>query len=99
VQTLIDRVAGKPMLFCNNASLAGDGTVYSSDSSRRFGIDHWRADLFEHSGTGRLLRATRAALSTSCWTGWSSPTGSPCLRTGRSSWSRRPARTGCAGSG
>ena len=33
-----------------------DGSVYFSDSSRRFGIDHWRAELFEHSGTGRLVR-------------------------------------------
>jgi sugar lactone lactonase YvrE len=56
VTTLADRVAGQPMLFCNNAAVAGDGTVYFSDSSRRFGIAHWRAELFEHSGTGRLLR-------------------------------------------
>jgi len=56
VEVLVDRVAGEPMRFCNNAAVAGDGTVYFSDSSRRFGIDHWRADLLEHSGTGRLLR-------------------------------------------
>jgi sugar lactone lactonase YvrE len=30
--------------------------VYFSDSSRRFGINHWRGDILEHSGTGRLLR-------------------------------------------
>jgi len=56
VTTLVDRVAGQPILFCNNAAVAGDGTVYFSDSSRRFGIAHWRAEMFEHSGTGRLLR-------------------------------------------
>src|SRR6266540_377938 len=56
VEVLVDRVAGEPMRFCNNAAVAADGTVYFSDSSRRFGIDHWRADLLEHSGTGRLLR-------------------------------------------
>jgi sugar lactone lactonase YvrE len=56
VATLVDRVAGAPLLFCNNAAVAGDGTVFFSDSSRRFGIDHWRAEMFEHSGTGRLLR-------------------------------------------
>ena len=56
VEVLVDRVAGAAMLFCNNAAVAADGTVYFSDSSRRFGIDHWRADLLEHSGTGRLLR-------------------------------------------
>lgn len=56
VEVLVDRVAGAPLRFCNNAAVAADGTVYFSDSSRRFGIDHWRADLLEHSGTGRLLR-------------------------------------------
>src|SRR6266545_2443780 len=45
-----------PLSFCNNAAVARDGTVFFSDTSRRFGIDHWRADLLEHSGTGRLLR-------------------------------------------
>src|SRR6266508_2763089 len=56
VEVLVDRVAGERMRFCNNAAVAADGRVYFSDSSRRFGIDHWRADLLEHSGTGRLLR-------------------------------------------
>jgi sugar lactone lactonase YvrE len=56
VEVLVERVAGERMRFCNNAAVAGDGTVYFSDSSRRFGIDHWRGDLLEHSGTGRLLR-------------------------------------------
>jgi sugar lactone lactonase YvrE len=56
VEVLVDRVAGEPMLFCNNAAVAADETVYFSDSSRRFGINHWRGDILEHSGTGRLLR-------------------------------------------
>jgi sugar lactone lactonase YvrE len=56
VEVLVDRVAGTMLKFCNNAAVAACGTVYFSDSSRRFGIDHWRADLLEHSGTGRLLR-------------------------------------------
>ena len=56
VQCLVDRVAGAAMTFCNNAAVTGDGVIFFSESSRRFGIDHWRADLLEHSGTGRLLR-------------------------------------------
>jgi sugar lactone lactonase YvrE len=63
VEVLVDRVAGEPMRFCNNAAVAADGTVYFTDSSRRFGIDHWRADLLEHSGTGRLLRCDPEALA------------------------------------
>jgi sugar lactone lactonase YvrE len=56
IDVLAYEVAGRPMLFCNNAAVASDGTVFFSDSSRRFGIDHWRAEMIEHSGTGRLLR-------------------------------------------
>jgi sugar lactone lactonase YvrE len=53
VQTLVD---ARDMVFCNNAAVAADGTIYFSDSSRRFGLEHWRADILEHSGTGRLFR-------------------------------------------
>jgi sugar lactone lactonase YvrE len=56
VQPLVTELAGKPMRFCNNAAIAADGSIYFSDSSRRFGIDEWRGDLLEHSCTGRLLR-------------------------------------------
>src|SRR5256886_969201 len=52
----VETLTGEPMLFCNNAAVAADGTVWFSDSSGRFGIDHWRAEMLEHSGTGRLLR-------------------------------------------
>jgi len=50
------RIGGAPLSLCNNAALAADGAVYFSDSSQRFGLEHWKADLLEHSGTGRLLR-------------------------------------------
>jgi len=56
IDVLAYEVDGRPMLFCNNAAVARDGTMYFSDSSRRFGIEHWRAEMIEHSGTGRLLR-------------------------------------------
>jgi sugar lactone lactonase YvrE len=49
---------GLDFVFCNNAAVAVDGTVYFTDSSRRFGIDHWRDDLIEQTGGGRLLRRT-----------------------------------------
>ena len=56
VEVLVDRVGGVPMRFCDNAAVAGDGTIWFTDSSRRFGIHEWRADIIEHSRTGRLLR-------------------------------------------
>lgn len=56
VEVLADRVAGVPMRFCNNAAVHPDGSVLFSDSSRRFGVEHFKADALEHSATGRLLR-------------------------------------------
>lgn len=55
IETLCDSVDGKPLGVCNNAAVASDGTIYFSDSSQRFSLEHWKADLIEHSGTGRLL--------------------------------------------
>jgi sugar lactone lactonase YvrE len=56
VRTLTDRVDGQEMVFCNNSALGRDGTVYFTDSSKYFGIDHWKAELLAHTGTGRLFR-------------------------------------------
>jgi len=56
VETLVDEVDGAKLRLCDNAAVGADGSIYFSDSSRRFGLDHWQADLLEHSGTGRLLR-------------------------------------------
>jgi len=56
VEPLVESVHGQRLGFCNNAAVAADGTLYFSDSSRRFGIEHWRADLLEHSASGRLIR-------------------------------------------
>ena len=39
IEHVTDRVAGVPMVFCNNAAIAGDGTVWFSDSSTRYGLD------------------------------------------------------------
>ncbi|MEO6082123.1 MAG: SMP-30/gluconolactonase/LRE family protein [Umezawaea sp.] len=47
---------GLDFVFCNNAAVAADGTVYFTDSSRHFGIDRWRDDLIEQTAGGRLLR-------------------------------------------
>lgn len=55
-QVVADRVAGRPMVFCNNAALAGSGEIWFSDSSTRHPIDHWKRELVEDIRTGRLLR-------------------------------------------
>jgi sugar lactone lactonase YvrE len=48
--------AGRPLGLCNNSAVARDGTVFFTDSTQRFGLEHYVADLLEHGGTGRLLR-------------------------------------------
>jgi len=56
VEELTRLVHGRRMVFCNNAAVAGDGTVFFTDSSRLYGIDRWKADMVENTATGRLLR-------------------------------------------
>jgi len=56
VETLVTVVDGRPLRVCNNAAVARDGTIWFTDSTARFDLDYWKADLLEHSGTGRLLR-------------------------------------------
>ncbi|MFB6722839.1 SMP-30/gluconolactonase/LRE family protein [Kribbella sp. NPDC056345] len=58
VTTLLAEIDGRPMRFCNNAAVAPDGTIYFTDSSTRFGFEHWKADLLEHSATGSVYRLT-----------------------------------------
>lgn len=55
VTVLVDRFAGQPLLFTNNAAVGADGTIYFTDSSRRFSVDRYKLDLLEHGGTGRLF--------------------------------------------
>ncbi|WP_370364320.1 SMP-30/gluconolactonase/LRE family protein [Catenulispora sp. GP43] len=56
VKVLAAEVAGEPLIFCSNAAVAADGSIYFTQSSRHFNIDQYRGDLFEHSTTGRLFR-------------------------------------------
>lgn len=55
VTVLADAFEGEPFLFTNNASVAPDGTIYFTVSSRRYPIEVYVDDLLEHSGTGRLF--------------------------------------------
>jgi len=56
VEPITDSVAGRKMVFCNNAAIASDGTVWFSDSSTRYGIERWKDDFVQNTRTGRLLR-------------------------------------------
>lgn len=67
VETLVS--GGPDLRVCNNAAVTGDGTVYFTDSSSRFDLEFYAADLLEHSGTGRLLRRDPDGTVTTLLTG------------------------------
>lgn len=52
----VSPIPSVPMVFCNNAAIASDGTVWFSDSSRHYSIGQWKHDLIEDTRSGRLLR-------------------------------------------
>ncbi len=56
VLVLADAYAGRRLKFANNAAVAADGSVYFSDSSARFRIEHYKQDLLEHRPNGRVFR-------------------------------------------
>lgn len=56
IEELVTAIEGQPMRFCNNAAVAGDGTVWFSDSSLVYGIDQWKHDFVQRTDTGRLCR-------------------------------------------
>ncbi|MGO4257306.1 SMP-30/gluconolactonase/LRE family protein [Marmoricola sp. RAF53] len=56
LETLVDEVGGTPLVFCNNAAVAADGTIWFSDSSTVHGIEEWRKDFVRNTRTGRLVR-------------------------------------------
>jgi len=75
ISTLLAEIDGRPMRFCNNADVMPDGTIYFTDSSTRFGVDEWMADLLEHSSTGSVYRLTPDGEVTLLATGRSFPNG------------------------
>lgn len=56
LEELVTQVDGAALVFTNNAAVAMDGTIWFSDSSRRWGVDEWKSDLIDHTRSGRLLR-------------------------------------------
>ena len=56
VETLVGEVAGEPLLFTSNAVVQADGTIWFSQSTRRFVFATYLGDILEHSAAGRLFR-------------------------------------------
>ena len=56
IEPLVTAFEGEPLTCTNNAAIAADGTVWFTDSSRKFPVHHYKGDIIEHTGTGRLFR-------------------------------------------
>ena len=56
LNVLVDRFAGEALGFCNNASVAEDGSIYFSQSSRQYGLATWKRDIVEGTQSGRLFK-------------------------------------------
>lgn len=56
-QTVLATTAnGLAFRFVDDLDVAADGTIYFSDASWKYGMEHLMLDFLEHAGTGRLLR-------------------------------------------
>lgn len=63
IEAVTDRIGRAPMMFCNNAAIATDGTVWFSDSSLHYGVEQWKDDFVQDTRTGRLARMGSDATS------------------------------------
>jgi sugar lactone lactonase YvrE len=61
VTTLSTEADGKPFHFVDDLDVAGDGKVYFSDASDKFGSEDYLLDMLEGRPHGRLLRYDPAA--------------------------------------
>ncbi len=60
LETLASREGRVPVYLADDLAISPDGTVYFSDASARFTLPDYGDDIFEHSGSGRLLRYSPA---------------------------------------
>lgn len=56
LEVLVGEVDGERLNFASNVVADEDGTIYFSSSTRRYPFERYMGDIYEHSGTGRLLR-------------------------------------------
>ncbi|RDH76120.1 SMP-30/gluconolactonase/LRE family protein [Mycolicibacterium moriokaense] len=59
IETLVDSVDGRTMLFCSNVTETSDGTIYFTESTSAFTYVHNMGALLEARGRGSLFRLDR----------------------------------------
>jgi sugar lactone lactonase YvrE len=64
IEVVVDRIDDVPLTFCSNVIVTEHTggarprplELYLTQSTTRFGYDHYKADIFEHVAAGRLIR-------------------------------------------
>jgi len=56
IKILANGANGTPFGFTDDVDVAGDGTIYFTDASSKYGRHDYRADILEHGGHGRLMK-------------------------------------------
>ncbi|MBO0864728.1 MAG: SMP-30/gluconolactonase/LRE family protein [Mycobacterium sp.] len=56
LETLVESVAGRPLMFCSNVTETSDGTIYFTESTSDFRIEDYTAAIVEARGRGGLFR-------------------------------------------
>lgn len=56
IEPLVTEIDGVPLRLTNNATVQEDGTIWFTNSSDNFPLEHYTGDIIEHAGTGRLFR-------------------------------------------
>lgn len=69
LEVLVDTIDGTPVTFASNVAQGPDATIWFTTSTTRWDLDHYRGDMFEHSGTGRLVRLDPDGTVTTVLTG------------------------------
>lgn len=56
VEELVTEVRGRKLRFCSNATAAADGSIWFTESTRRFDFEDYRGAIIEHRASGSLFR-------------------------------------------
>ncbi|WP_431236264.1 SMP-30/gluconolactonase/LRE family protein (plasmid) [Mycolicibacterium psychrotolerans] len=56
IEPLVQRIDGVALRYCSNAAAQSDGTIWFTESTNRFDLDHYVGALLEHRPSGRLFR-------------------------------------------
>lgn len=56
IETLVDRIGGRPLQFCSNVTQTADGAVYFTESTSAFTVAHYLGAILEARGRGALHR-------------------------------------------